>query len=354
MKLFTIGPVEMFPETLEVSSRQLPYFRTKEFSEVMLENERMFKESVRAPLSAKTVFLTTSGTGAMEAAIINCFTEKDHLLIINGGNFGKRFSQICDIHKISYDEVHIPFGEDLKAEMLEEFNGKSYQALLVNIHETSTGKLYDINLLRNYCQKYGLYLVVDAISAYGADAIDFEQQDIDLLITSSHKALALSPGISIVEISEKIYRDRILMIPAKTMYLDFKSHICNLERGQTPFTPAVGILLELNQRLKSIQKYGMVNLQNEMREIALRFRKELHNRGFLIPSYTLSNALTPILFASNAKDMYQHLKEEYGLVVTPSGGEYEDILLRVGHLGNLCWGDYEELLLAMEAIRGTK
>lgn len=352
MKLFTVGPVEMFPETLKVASQQPPYFRTEEFSKIMFENEKMFKDSIHAPLSAKTVFLTASGTGAMEAAVINCFTQEDRLLVINGGSFGKRFSQICDIHKIPYDEVQIPFGEELTAEMLEKFNGRNYQALLVNLHETSTGQLYDINLLKNYCQRNDLYLVVDAISAYGAEWLDFEQQAIDLLITSSHKALALSPGIAIVEVSERIYRDRIQTLPTKTLYLDFKSHICNLERGQTPFTPAIGTLLELHQRLESIQKYGMVNLQNEMRETALRFRAELKKRGFSIPAYTLSNALSPVLFASDAKKMYQKLKEEYGLIVTPSGGVYEDILLRVGHLGNLCWDDYEELLQAMETIRG--
>lgn len=353
MKLFTVGPVEMFPDTLEVATKQLPYFRTPEFSQIMFENEEMFKQSIHAPKEAKTVFLTASGTGAMEAAVINCFTEENRLLVISGGGFGKRFAEICAIHRIPYDELMLDFGETLTEEKLEKFDGRQYDALLVNLHETSTGQLYDIELLANYCEKYNLYFVVDAISAYGADKIDFAKHKIDVLIASSQKALALSPGIAIVEISRRIYEERVLTIQQATLYFDFKSHIDNMKRGQTPFTPAVGILLELHERLEKMQQLGMDNIQKDMRELADRFRRELQKRGFRLPSYPMSNALTPVILEPHAKSMYERLKQEYGLVVTPNGGSLAEVLIRVGHLGNVCWQDYEKLLIAMQQIRAT-
>lgn len=351
MKLFTVGPVEMFPETLKTAAEQLPYFRTPEFSEIMLENEEMFKASIHAPKDAKTVFLTASGTAAMEAAVMNCFTSEDKLLVINGGGFGKRFAEICAIHQIPYEELRLEFGEVLTEDRLADFTDCGCSGLLVNLHETSTGQLYNIRLLTAFCRKNDLYLIVDAISAYGADEIDFEQDGIDALIVSSQKALALSPGLSIVAISDRLYRDRVMNIQSGSLYFDFKIHIENLKRGQTPFTPAVGILLELHERLLQIQKVGIEGLQKQTCVLAEYFREQLSEAGFQIPKYPLSNALTPVLLESCAKEMYTRLKDDHGLVVTPNGGALENKIIRVGHLGNVVLEDYEELLKAMKAVR---
>lgn len=351
MKLFTVGPVEMFPETMEQASRQLPYFRTPEFSDLMLENETLFKESISAPSEAKTVFLTASGTGAMEAAVINCFDKDDKLLVINGGGFGKRFAEICALHQIPYEELRLEFGEVLTEERLADFKDCGCTGLLVNLHETSTGQLYDIRLLTAFCREHGLYLIVDAISAYGADEIDFERDGIDALIVSSQKALALSPGLSIVAVSSRLYQNKIMNIQSGSLYFDFKIHIENLKRGQTPFTPAVGILLELHERLLQIQEIGIEKLRKQTYTLAEYFREQALKADFRIPKYPLSNALTPILLESCAKEMYMRLKDDYGLVVTPSGGALENTLIRIGHLGNVVLEDYEELLKAMKAVR---
>lgn len=353
MKLFTVGPVEMYPETLKIASKQLPYFRTQEFSNMMLENEVLFQESIHAPSKAKTIFLTASGTAAMEAVIMNCFTGLDRLLVINGGNFGRRFEEICEVHGIPFDEVYLDFDELLTEEKLKPFEEKKHNGLLVNLHETSNGKLYDIHMLSGFCKRNGLYLIVDAIGSYGADSIDFERDGIDALIVSSQKALALSPGIAIIAISKKLYEERISKKGAGCLYFDFTLYVENQKRGQTPFTPAVGTLLELHERLKQMQQIGMLQMQREIQERALQFREYLLKRGFEIPGFPLSNAITPVILTPNAKKMYDRLKEEFGLVVTPNGGELEKKIIRVGHLGCLKWEDYEKLLLAMERIRET-
>lgn len=351
MKLFTVGPVEMFPTTLEIAGKQLPYFRTPEFSKVMLENKEMFLESIYASEETEVIFLTASGTAAMEAAVVNCFTKEEKLLVINGGSFGARFGEICAVHQIPYDELFLPFGETLTKEKLEAFAGKGYAGLLVNLHETSTGQLYDIEMISAFCRENEIYLMVDGISAYGADEINFEKHGIDVLIVSSQKALALSPGLSIIAVSKRIYENKVMMISSGSLYFDFKSHIDNLRRGQTPFTPAVGILLELHERLEQIRETGMLQMQKEMSDLAMGFREVLQQKEFSIPKYPLSNALTPVMLYPHAKKMYTCLKEDYDLVVTPSGGAIADELIRIGHLGCVQWEDYERLLAAMEKIR---
>lgn len=341
----------MYPKTLQLASMQLPYFRTPEFSEIMIENEKMFKASIKAKKNSKTVFLTASGSGAMEATVINCFDKTDKILVINGGSFGKRFVDICKIHKLPYDELKLKFGEELTKEHLEKYNGHLYSGLFVNLHETSTGQLYDIRIISEFCRKNNIYLVVDAISAYLSDEIDFDWDGIDALIVSSQKALALSPGLSVVEISERLYQNKVLGIETASLYFDFKEHIRNMERGQTPFTPAVGVLLELKERLTEIEENGVEVIRNEIREWAVKFRDELRKEGFQIPNYAMSNALTPVLLEPNAKEMYEQLKDKYDIIVTPSGGALEKVLIRVGHLGNVKWEDYEMLLNAMKHIR---
>ena len=107
MTNFTVGPVQSSDSVLAVGAEQVPYFRTAEFSEIMLENERLIKKFAKAEENARAVFLTGSGTASMEATIINTLTKSDKALIINGGSFGQRFVQLCGIHGIPFDEIKL-------------------------------------------------------------------------------------------------------------------------------------------------------------------------------------------------------------------------------------------------------
>lgn len=350
MKLFTVGPVEMYSETLEESGLQLPYFRTAEFSELMLESEKMLLELTEAPKQSRAVFLTASGTGAMEAAIINCLNDSDFVLTIDGGSFGHRFVQLCEHHKIPQEVLHLNFGDTLTGEMLESAYRDGMTALLVNLHETSIGQLYDMDLISAFCKEHDLLLIVDAISAFLADEIRMKKSGIDVLIMSSQKAFALAPGISTVVLSPRAL-ELVEHRGTELMYFDFRDYLKNGERGQTPFTPAVGILLTLHTRLAGICADGLENVRSSIRNLAQDFRDKVAELPVEIPDFPHSNALTPIYFpAGNAKAVYETLYEKYDITVTPSGGALADYLLRVGHIGNLTTEDNDLLLQAMQEI----
>lgn len=350
MKLFTVGPVEMYPETLEESSVQLPYFRTDEFSEIMKQSEKMLLELSDAPQGSRVVFLTASGTGAMEAAIINLLDKTDHALTVDGGSFGHRFAQMCDCHNIPQTVLHLDFGEVLTGDKLEAAYRSGMTVLLVNLHETSTGQLYDLDMLGAFCKKHGLLLIVDAISAFLADPISMERAGIDALITSSQKAFALAPGISTVTLSPRV----IELLPRKgtnLMYFDFTDYLRNGERGQTPFTPAVGTLLTLNSRLKQITSDGLEQVRDAIRSLSEDFRKKVSALPINIPEYPLSNALTPLYFPDgNAMAVYKELRDRYGLTVTPNGGSLANYLLRVGHIGNVTAESIDQLVAALKEL----
>lgn len=338
MKLYTVGPVEMFDATLNVAGMQLPYFRTKEFSEIMFDSENLLKKFAGAPNDARVVFLTASGSGAMESTVTGCFTEKDKLLIIAGGSFGERFCQICQYHDIPFESVNLEFGETLTAEHLKSFENRGFTGMLVNIHETSTGQLYDMDMLSEFCKRNGMAFVVDAISSFMADRINVSKSGIDALIFSSQKALALSPGISMILLSKRMISDRVDKIKSKSMYLDIKTHLKDMERGQTPFTPAVGCLLELNEALHRLDAMGLEEKILYTETLAKDFRKRMKAIGITVPGYPLSNALTPLVFDKGATDLYEKLREA-GLQVTPTGGALKDKVLRIGHMGKLTIDD---------------
>jgi len=222
MKLFTIGPVEMLPEIKKVAGEQIPYFRTDEFSNIMLESDRLIKKLMNSGENSKSIYLTASGTAAMEAALMNCILPTDKLLVINGGTFGARFSQICDIHEYDYCEIKLGGNEELTYKHLEEYENIEFNALVVNIDETSTGQLYDIELLAQFCKRKGMYLIVDAISSFLCDRYDMSKYDIDITIISSQKGLCIAPGLSIVVLSDRIVTDRILVNNVKSLYFNFK------------------------------------------------------------------------------------------------------------------------------------
>ena len=175
---------------------------------------------------------------------------------------------------------------------------------------------------------------------------------IDVVIAGSQKALACPPGISLIALSPRALA-RVAAHPSKCMYLDLRSALANGDRGQTPFTPAVGVLLQINQRLREIEERGGVEAEiTRTGLLAGDFRRRLAGLPFEITSESLSNAVTPLHpTTAGAKDVVETLKTDYGIWVTPSGGELAQTLLRVGHIGALTVDDNRTLIDALVDMR---
>lgn len=349
---FTVGPVMSSEEVRKIGAEQVPYFRTAEFSATMLENEKFMLEYSKAPEGSKAVFMTCSSSGSMEAIVMNCFTKEDKLLVINGGSFGHRFVQLCEIHEIPYVALELEHGKKLTRERLYEYDEQDFTGLLVNVDETSTAVLYDTIMIGEFCKKNNMFFVCDCVSSFLADPFNMEECGADVMITGSQKVLACPPGISIIVLSPNGVQ-RVEKSKARTMYFDLKDALKNQERGQTPFTPAVGILLQINKRLKAIKSQGGADA--EIARVAAQakdFRDKIKDLPFELVSESPANGVTSIHpTTANAYDIFLKLKDEYEIWVCPNGGDMKDSIFRVGHIGALTHQDNTTLVNAFKDLQ---
>ncbi len=349
---FTVGPVMSSDKVRTIGAEQVPYFRTTEFSETMLENEKYMLKFVKAPSNARAVFMTCSSTGSMEAVVMNCFTKEDKVLVINGGSFGHRFVELCEIHEIPYVSLNLEHGRRLTKDKLYEYDNKGFTGLLVNVDETSTAVLYNTEMIGEFCKKNDMFFVCDCVSSFLADPFHMAECGADVMITGSQKVLACPPGISIIVLAPRAL-ERVEASKAKTMYFDLKDALKNQERGQTPFTPAVGILLQINARFKEIDRSGGADA--EVARVAAQaedFRKKIKGLPFEMVSESPANGVTSLHpTTASAYDIFLKLKDEYGIWVCPNGGDMKDTVFRVGHIGALTHEDNTTLVNALKDMQ---
>lgn len=347
---FTVGPVMSPSEVLEVSAKNAPYFRTPEFSQVMLENERIMLGLLSAPRNSRCVFLTASGTGAMEAAVMSVLAPAERVAVVNGGSFGQRFVDLCQLHGHNVNEIKLEFGRQVTRKNLEDAVESGCGALLVNMHETSSGLLYDMRLLSEFCREREMLLIVDAVSAFIAEEIDMTSLGADVVLTGSQKALSCHPGISLMALSPRAQK-RVTDNPELCSYLSLKEALRNGERGQTPWTPAVTTLFEINSRLKAIEDRGIDAERAEIAGRAEAVRNALANTALQIVPEKPSNAVTALRCpARNAKAIIERAKTAYGMWLCPNGGSLADEVFRIGHIGAITAEHNRKLIDALGAM----
>ena len=349
---FTIGPVMCSDEIRTIGGEQVPYFRTPEFSAVMLENEKLILKYAKAPDESKALFMTNSSTGSMEAVVMNCFTKSDEVLVIDGGSFGHRFVELCEIHDIPHEVLKLNQGKKLTKERLYEYDGQAFTGLLVNVDETSTGVLYDAEMIGEFCKKNEILYVCDCVSSFLADPFDMAHCGADVMITGSQKVLACPPGVSIIVLAPRAV-ERVANAKVNSMYFNLADVLKNMERGQTPFTPAVGILRQINARLKEIENAGGADVEvARVASQAADFRSKIRNLPFEFVSESLANGVTSLhTVHADAYRIFEILKDEYGIWICPNGGDMKNNVFRVGHIGHLTHDDNTTLVNALKDLQ---
>lgn len=352
---FTVGPVQMDEETRKIASEQIPYFRTTEFSNIMLENEKLLCKFFDAPEDSRAIFMTGSGTASMEGGIMNFFSETDKVLVVNGGSFGHRFVELCQIHDIPYTEIKLEYGKQLTKEELNLYENQGYTGMILQLCETSTGILYDMNLVGDFCRRNNCFLFVDAVSGFLADKISMKEMNVNAVITGSQKALSLPPSMSFTVLDTEAQK-RCCNNKVRSLYFNYADYLKNGERGQTPFTPAVATLLMLNEKLKRIDANGGIKVMNQLaKDRADYFRKKIKDLPLQLftkqeDSSNCVTALSPVNKNVNAHKIFEIIKDEYNIWICPNGGELAEKVFRVGHIGSITNQEIDELIAAFNDL----
>ena len=209
-----------------------------------------------------------------------------------------------------------------------------------------------MNLIGDFCKRNNLFLFVDAISGFMADELSMKKMHINAAITGSQKALGLPPSMSFTVMDTDAI-ERCQRINVRNLYLNYPDYLKNGERGQTPFTPAVGTLIQLNEKLKRIELSGGIAHQNTIaREKAEYFRNRVRSLPFKLFSATKDSsncvtALCPTNPNVNAHKLFEIIKDEYGIWVCPNAGDMAEKVFRVGHIGSIT---YEEIDLLVNTF----
>lgn len=349
-KLFVPGPVEMDEETRQVGAQRLPYMRTAAFSAFTLEVMEDLRRLVGT--TGEVSILTASGTAAMEATVLGLFGPADRVLVIDGGTFGHRFVEICEIHGVPHEVLALAPGQDLD---LQAFAARvaagGFTGVLVNAHETSTGALYDVEGMGRVLAGSATTLVVDAISSLCADRYRMDDWGVDATIFSSQKGLALPPGLAFVALSPRA-RERALAAPRRSLYLHLADYLKDGKRGQTPYTVAVGLLLQTAHRLRAIHAAGVDAVVEATAARAKAFRAGLEGLPVEVLPACPSNAVTALRLqkgSRSAAELVERVAERHGLVLAPNGGALRETVFRVSHLGDQSLEDVAEVLSALRA-----
>ncbi len=356
---FTIGPVQMDNETLEIGRQQIPYFRTSEFSAMMQENEAILCRLFDAPEGARALFLTGSGTASMEGGIMNFFTTADKLLVVNGGSFGHRLVELCQIHEIPFTEIALEYGQPLTKDVLYKFDNQNYTGMVLQLCETSTGVLYDMDMVGEFCRRNNIFLFVDAISGFLADKFSMRLMHVNAAITGSQKALSLPPSMSFTVMDAEAQR-RCFTNKVRSLYFNYADYLKNGERGQTPFTPAVGTLIQLNEKLRRIENLGGIAAMNAAaKERADYFRQKIKHLPLKMftaekDSSNCVTALIPTNHGVNAHKVFEIIKDEYGIWICPNAGDMAEKVFRVGHIGNITNDEIDRLVEVFDDLLKRK
>lgn len=345
-----LGPVEIEEDILQIGSWPQVYNRTPEFSNRLAEIHKNLQYVFQT--KNPVVLAAASGTGMMEAAITNILSKGDTALYVNGGTFGERWGQICMKHGIKAKEIKLALGETVSPSLIDQElrNNPQIKAVLITHDETSTGTLTDIESIGKIVRELpDVILVVDSISALVVEKLEMDNWGLDIVVSSSHKAMSIPPGLSFISFSQKALKFAE-KCESRLFYFDIFEYIKDWKKNQTPFTPPIGLLFQLEARLKKIKQEGLEAIQQRYSENTDFLRKGLSELGFNILSTNPANCVSAVVVTDyNAREIVNLMSEKHYITIAPSGGELETKLFRVGNFGNITRKDIERFLKALKS-----
>ena len=333
------GPTPVPPAILREHARTMINHRGPEFAAMQAEIDDGLKKTFKTKNHVYT--LTCSGTGAMEAAVVNVLSPGEKVLALVIGAFGDRFAKIAQAYGADVERMEFEWGAavdvDQLAARLKKDTGREIKAVLVQQNETSTGVTNDMAGIGRVVHEHGALLIVDAVSGLVAIDLETDKWHLDVVAAASQKAFMLPPGLGFVSLSERAWKAYETSTMPK-FYFDLGQCREFAEKGQTPFTPALPQYYGLHLSLKLLEREGLDNVFKRHARLGRAVRSAAQAMGLDLlvkDERVASNAVTAILSPKgvNPSDLRKNLLKKYDVVLAGGQGKLKDDIFRIGHLG---------------------
>ncbi len=350
-RLFTPGPTPVPEEIMLRMAEPLIHHRTEEFQQILRDASEGLQYLFCTTQPVMT--LAASGTGAMEAAIVNTLSAGDEIITVNCGKFGERWGKIAAAYGLQYHEIEIEWGTAVTTEqILEQLEHyPATKAICLTHSETSTGVFTDIKAIAETLRKsYDGLIIVDGITSVGALEMRFDEWDIDIVATGSQKGLMIPPGLAFIALSERAW-NAAQTSTLSSFYFDLKKARKSLEKNSTPYTPAITLVKGLADSLRIIRKEGIENVWKRHARLAHALRKGVQALGLELFAASPSNALTSVMLPEGkGQEVVRLMKEDYNITIAGGQEALKGKICRISHLGYYDEGDMLTVLHALDGV----
>ncbi|RMF98312.1 MAG: alanine--glyoxylate aminotransferase family protein [Candidatus Schekmanbacteria bacterium] len=350
--LLAPGPTPVPPDVLLRMAEPIIHHRAPVFSELF---ERV-REGLKYVFQTKNdvIVLASSGTGAMESAIVNTLSSGDKALVVNGGKFGERWGLICKTYGVNPIIVDVEWGKAVDPQIVEDHLKKDpeIKAVCVQASETSTGVKHDVEALgKIVAQRENTILIVDGITGIGVFDIKTDEWNLDVVAGGSQKAFMLPPGLAFITLSDKAWKFAETSNLPK-FYFDLKKERKNHLKNQTSYTPAVSLIMGLDQVLTRIKEEGLENVFARHQKLALATREAMKALGLELLADQPSDAVTAVKAPEGISggDIVKTLRNKYRMTIAGGQEHLKGKIFRIAHLG---YSDQFDVVNAVSAVEQT-
>ncbi len=347
------GPTPVPERVVRAMSRPMVNHRGSEFKEILINVTEGIKQVYHT--KHQVLIYPASGTGALEAAVVNFISPGDKVLAVSIGVFGDRFATIAREFGAQVEKLDFPWGEPadpqvLKDRLAQDIN-QEIKAVLITHNETSTGVFNDLAAIRTAAGEHPALFMVDAVSGLAVVTLKMDEWNLDVVVSGSQKAFMIPPGLSFLA-----FNDRALRVHQENKnhkyYWDVSAGLKYLEKGQNPYTPAISLYYGLEEALKMMLEEGLDNIllrHLNYREMVRAAVKEMGLNLLAADDYA-SPALTSVIAPQGigGNKIRQYMRERFNIVLAGGQQKLDDVIFRIGHLGYVRELDLLAVLAALE------
>jgi aspartate aminotransferase-like enzyme len=347
--LLSPGPTPIPDKVLSVAAEPIIHHRTPEFSSIFME----VTEGIKTVFETKedVFILTSSGTGAMETAVVNTLSPGDQVITINGGKFGERWGNICKAYGVVYKDIILEWGADFtKQQLADELKANpGVKAVFTTLSETSSGAIYDIKGFGEVVSGTDAILVVDGISGVGAAPCPMDEWKVDVMVTGSQKSFMIPPGLAYIAFSQKAWK-MVETSKLPKFYFDAKKAKKNLEKKTTPWTPAISLIIQQKKALEIIRGMGLPKLFEHHRILGEATRAGVKAARLELLALNPGNILTAVKVPAGVDGvkLVKTMQSKYMAYIAGAQDPNKGKFFRIAHLGYMGGFDVITALSALE------